>query len=207
MSDYQLLVLFLSAGAYLPLAIGGWFHPEEINVAAYSLWLMLSWMLLYSSFKQDFSGWSLPLGFVCGNTFMLGMAFRFGGYTFNLGPAEVIILYGLVGTVVVWVTVGKTTGRWNPRILFLGGVTADIISFYPQVKQYLGVQEAPTYWMILGWVMWIAGAAINVIFVERFFHKARLAKTMREKLAVLEESAFSIENGFFMIVTVCVMIV
>jgi hypothetical protein len=52
--------------------------------------------------------------------------------------------------------------------------------------------------------MWIAGAFINVVFVERLFRK--LFDKSKSILLSLEESAFSLENGLFMIITVMVMI-
>ena len=201
---YSWVVFFFSAGAYVPLAIGGWQHPEEINVASYSLWLILASILLYSSRAQDFAGWRMPLGFVLGNGSMLVLALCLGEYTFNLGPAETIVLYGLITTISIWVAVGQTTGKWDPRILFLGGVAADILSFYPQLKQYLEPHDAPTSWMLLGWGMWIIGAFVNVALVERMVQKLR--NKSKHPLLILEESAFSLENGLFMIVTVAVMI-
>lgn len=198
------VVFAFSAGAYIPLAIGGWQHPEEINVASYSLWLILASMLLYSSRAQDFAGWRMPLGFVLGNGSMLVLAFALGEYTFNLGTAETIVLYGLIATISAWVAVGQTTGKWNPRILFLGSVAADILSFYPQLKQYLEPHDEPTYWMLFGWSLWIVGAFINVALVERMCQK--LYTRAKHPLLVLEESAFSLENGLFMIITVAVMV-
>ena len=211
--DWNLAVLFLSAGAYVPLAIGGWVHPSEINIAAYSLWLVLSGMLLYSSHAQDFAGWRMPLGFFVGNLAMIVLALIRGGSTFNLGSAESVILYGIIATLSVWVAIGQSTGRWNPRILFIGGVSADILSFYPQIKQYLEPHEVPSDFMLLGWGMWIAGACINVIFVERLPFKLRMDRDSYQNLyhknksaaGIIEESLFSIENGLFMIATVLVM--
>ncbi|MFA6254305.1 MAG: hypothetical protein WC640_03635 [Candidatus Paceibacterota bacterium] len=207
------VVLAVSAGAYVPLAVGGWQHPEEINVASYSLWFILASMLLYSSRAQGFTGWRMPLGFVVGNGSMLMLGFCRREYTFNLGSAETMVLYGLIATTSTWVAVGQTTGKWNPRILFLGGVAADILSFYPQLKQYLMPHDAPTSWMIIGWCLWVLGASINVVLVEQLFTKLRMKKEAYEKLytkpkrplLIIEESMFSLENGLFMIVTVLVM--
>ncbi len=207
------IVLLLSAGAYIPLAIGGWHHPTEINTASYSLWLIISGMLLYSSHSQGFAGWRMPLGFFIGNGSLLTIGLSLGGYTFNLGPAETIALYGIIGTLSVWMTVGLTTKKWKPRILFLGGIAADVLSFYPQLKQYLLPHEPPTTWMILGWSLWVLGAFINIVLVEKLFKKITLTKTMNEKphertkktLLILEESAYSVENCLFMFITIIVM--
>lgn len=208
------IVFILGAGAYLPIAIGGWQHPAEVNIASYSIWLIISGMLLYSSHSQGFAGWRMPLGFFFGNGSLLVLGFTRGGYTFNLGPAETLALYGVIGTLSVWVAVGTMMKKWKPRILFLGGVTADILSFYPQLKQYLLPHEPPTDLMILGWCLWILMAFINIILVEEFFKKLMMTRAMYERhyekpkdaLLIAEESIFSIENGVFMIVTVLVMI-
>jgi hypothetical protein len=210
---WSLVVLLLSAGAYIPLAIGGYSHPTEINVASYSLWMIISGMFLYSSHSQGFAGWRMPLGFFIGNGSLLTLGLAHGGYTFNLGPAETIALYGIIGTISVWAAVGLTTKKWKPRILFLGGIIIDVLSFYPQLKQYLLPHESPTTWMILGWSLWVLGAFINIVLVEKLFKKLTMTKTMYEKsygktkkpLLVLEESAFSVENCLFMFITIIVM--
>jgi ABC-type uncharacterized transport system permease subunit len=156
----------------------------------------------------------MPLGFFFGNGSLLVLGFTRGGYTFNLGQAETIALYGVIGTLSLWVAVGTVTKKWKPRILFLGGVTADILSFYPQLKQYLLPHEPPTDLMISGWCLWILMAFINVFLVEEFYKKLTMPRTVYEQryeksksmLLIAEESIFSIENGVFMIVTVLVMV-
>lgn len=180
------MVFIFSAGAYIPLAIGGWLHPEEINVASYSLWLILASLLLYSSRAQNFAGWRMPLGFVIGNSLMICLAGAINIYTFNLGPSEMIVLYGIVGVIVV-ATIRWAQGHTGdvPRIIFLGSVVADILSFYPQIKQYLQPHDAPTNWMLLGWCMWILGAFINVAFVERVLQKIRVKKKSTSTLAYI----------------------
>jgi hypothetical protein len=196
-------VLLLSAGAYIPLGVGGWQHPSEINAASYGSWLILSAMLLYSSRSQGFAGWRMPLGFLIGNASLLVLGLLRECSTFNLGQAESIVLFGIIATLSIWVAVGGMTKTWNPRILFLGGIAADVFSFYPQLKQYLEPHEKPTEWMLLGWCMWILGAMINVAFVERL--PTKLYARTTPPLLALEESGFSLENGFFMLVTVLVM--
>lgn len=217
MSRYQKfwswIVLLFGAGAYVPLAVGSWNHPAELNVASYGLWFILTLMLLYSSWKQNFAGLRLLAGFCLGNFSMLILAFLVGGYTFNLGPAEAVVLYGMIATLSIWGAVGQVTGKWNPRILFTGGVAADILSFYPQLKQYLTPHDVPTTWMILGWSMWIAGALINVIMVEHLATKLCMSEVMYENryqkqkssLLIFEESAFSLENSLCMVITILVM--
>ena len=211
---WSLVVLLLSAGAYIPLAIGGWHHPSEINIASYSIWLIISAMLLYSSRLRGFAGWRMPLGFFIGNGSLLIIGLSLGGYTFNLGPTETIALYGVVGTISIWITIGTVTKKWNSRILFLGGIITDVLSFYPQLKQYLLPHDKPTNWLLLGWSLWILGSFINVVMVEKLFKNLFITKAAYESiykrkknpLLILEESAFSVENCVFMIVTVIVMI-
>lgn len=208
------VVFIFGVCANVPIAIGGWQHPIEINMASYSIWLIISGMLLYSSHSQGFAGWRMPLGFFFGNSSLLVLGFIRGGYTFNLGFAEIIALYGVIGTLSLWVAVGTVTKRWSPRILFLGGVTADILSFYPQLKQYLLPHEPPTNLMISGWCLWILMAFINIFLVEEFFKKLTMTKMVYERLyeksknalLIIEESIFSLENFIFMIATVFVMV-
>lgn len=212
-SVYAWIVFFISAGAYVPLAVGGWYHPSEINMAAYGIWMVLAGMFLYSSWKQEFAGVRMPLGFFVGNVLMLVFGFWVGGYTFNLGPAETMALYGVVGTLSLWTTIGALTSRWSSRLLYWGAIVADLLSFYPQWKQYLLPHDYPTTWMLVGWCCWIGGAAINVVFVEKLFKKLlmpeeeyeREYEKMKKPLLIWEESAFSLENCFFMTVTVFLM--
>lgn len=208
------IVFVVSAGAYLPIMWGGWHHPREINVASFSIWLIISSLLLYSTRDQGFAGWRLALAFFLGNGSLVVEGLLRGGYTFNLGPAEVVALYGVIMTLSIWVAVGTITKKWQPRILYLGGVSADILSFYPQLKQYLLPHESPTPWMIIGWCMFIASTAINVIMVEEMFKKlfmhaseyaAKYEKPKRP-LLILEESIFSLENCLFVAITVVVMV-
>lgn len=208
------IVFVVAAGAYLPIMWGGWHHPKEINVASFSIWLIISSLLLYSTRDQGFAGWRLALAFFIGNGSLVAEGLLRGGYTFNLGPAEVVALYGVITTLSVWVAVGTITKKWQPRILYLGGVTADVLSFYPQLKQYLLPHEPPTPWMIAGWCMFILSTAINVIMVEEMFKKlfmpaseyaAKYEKSKRP-LLIFEESIFSLENCLFVAITVIVMV-
>ena len=136
-----------------------------------------------------------------------------GGYTFNLGPTEIIIFYGIVTTLCVWVSVGMATEKWNPNILYFGGIFADVLSFYPQLKQYLLPHERPTVWMIIGWALFGLGSILNVFFVEHLQKKLLLCQADytsiygKEKnlLKIFEESAFSIENTVLISITILVM--
>ncbi|MBI5004498.1 hypothetical protein HZC00_05405 [Candidatus Kaiserbacteria bacterium] len=108
---------------------------------------------------------------------------------------------------------GGITGKWNPRILFLGSVMVDVLSFYPQVKQYLLPHDPPTNWLLLGWGMMLAGAIVNIVFVEGFFPKLWMSRTKywttfkknKNLSSIFEESALSLENSILMIGTIFVM--
>ncbi len=133
---------------------------------------------------------------------MLILGIWIGGYTFNLGAGETIALYGIVGTISVWTVVGQTTGKWSPRILYLGGILAEAFSYYPQWKQYLLPHDPPTRWMLYGWCISMVGVGINILLVERLLNKLLMAKgnyqihysKPKSLLSILEESAFSLEN-------------
>ncbi|MDD5251263.1 MAG: hypothetical protein PHT12_01345 [Patescibacteria group bacterium] len=207
------LVFVFSVGAYAPLAVGGWQHPREINVAAFAIWAFLAATFLYASKTQGFAGWRLPFGWLIGNVAMVILGLVRGGYTFNLGPAEYVALYGFTGTVGLWVLIGQLTGRWDARVLYLGSIASDIASFYPQIKQYVLPHEPPTTWMLVGWLMFLIGAAVNLLAVERFVAKLMAGASgyqarygVRKKVAsIFEESALSLENGAFILVTILVM--
>ena len=200
----------LSVGGYGALMIGGYEHPEEINILSFGLWLVLSVLILYSMRSEGFSGWRMPLGWLLGNAIMLVMAFVIGGYTFNLGDREAIGLVGLVTTLAVWVTVGTATRRWNPRILYLGSVMADALAFYPVMKQYILPHAPMTAWGIVGWVMFFLGAVINAFIVERFVFKLLMhpveytGRFQEEKrmLRIVEGSLLSLENVVLILVVV-----
>ncbi|MES2223482.1 MAG: hypothetical protein V4469_00955 [Patescibacteria group bacterium] len=160
-------------------------------------------MLLISSRAQGHAGWKLLTGFAIGNFSMLIFGFCLTGTTFNLGDAEKVVLYGLTTTIVTWVAWSGFKKKGNPRILFLGGIATDVLSYYPQVKQYLLPHDPPSLWLITGWSMWIAAAAITLFNVEKLFLKIKLAP--KDRLKFIEESAYTLENIFFMVVTVIIM--
>lgn len=212
-SKARYAVLLLVATAYATIGYGGWMHPAEVNVASYILWLTLASMLVYSSRAQGFDGEVLPLGFTFGNASMIILGIYQGGYTFNLGLSETIVLYGLIITAGFWIITGQATGSWNPRILFLGGVGSDILSFYPQLKQYLLPHEPPTIWLLCGWGLWLVATVVTILFIEELPRKLRMTKQEYQReytepksiVKILEASAFTLENGLFMLVTIVVM--
>lgn len=197
------LIFLLSFGAYLPLAIGGWQHPVEINTASYGLWLILALTFLYSSYCQGFAGWRLPLGFALGNSGMLIMAMIRGGTTFNLGPAEYVVLFGLTSIIALWVLVGQLTGKWSPRILFFGSIAVDLLSFYPQAKQYLLPHEPLSLLGFTGWGMWLLAAIVNLVMAEKFFTIWKNSPSKRWQ--TVESSLLSIEQIIFMIAMILIM--
>ncbi len=208
------IVFGFSAGGYMPVALGGMQHPREINMASYGIWTIISCMMLYSSYRERFAGWWMPLGFLAGNVTMIGLGFLMGGYTINLGPAEMVSIYGIVTVLSVWVAVGTVTKQWSNHILLLGTIATDIASFYPQLKQYLLPHERPTALLIIGWCLFASGAFVNFVFVERLFAKLGMSeasymqlygKNAKSILLILEESAFSVENCVLIIITIFVM--
>jgi hypothetical protein len=211
---WQWIVFAFSAGGYAPIVVGGFQHPREINMASYSIWAIVSIMMLYSSYRQKFAGWWMPLGFLVGNIAMLILGFILGGYTFNLGPAEMIGVYGIVTVLSVWVAVGTITKKWSNHILLVGTIITDIISFYPQLKQYLLPHDHPTNLMIIGWCCFAFGAFVNFMLVERLVSKLFMSdaeykehyNASKKLPLILEESTFSVENCALVIVTILLMI-
>jgi len=208
-------VFFISIGAYVPLLIGGWKHPVEINIPTYSLFAIITAMMFFSAKAQGFTGWRLPLGWFIGNISMIGIAFIFlKGWTFNLGPQEIIILYGLAVVFGAWITLAQIQNKWNPRILFLGAILIDIASFYPLVKQYLLPHEPPTAWMLAGWFLAMVGPVISMIFVEKIIAKLYTKKEkyrefyQKEKniVGIFEESGASMENAILYLITFFMML-
>jgi hypothetical protein len=202
---WQWFVFSLGAGGYVPLIIGGIAHPSEINIATYSLWFILCSMIAYSSWKQKFAGWFMPFGWVVGQFSIIATALCIGGYTFNLGAEEMIAFYGIIITLGIWGIIGGQTGKWNPRILFLGAVVADTLSFYPQIKQYLLPHSSPTIWLIIGWSMFIADIILNLIFIEKLPQKLTDNKP-KNTLQIIESSLLSIENLILLSVTLTLML-
>ena len=223
------VVFVLAISGYLPIAIGGWRHPVEINLASYSIWFIITGMMLYSQHSAGFAGWRMPFGFLFGNVALLTIGLVRRGSTFDLGPAEMIGLYGVIVlltvvlTVVVTVVIARLTKRAAmnaktkrlfARILYYGAIVTDIISYYPQFKQYLLPHELPSRLMILGWGLWILMGFANVIVVEGLIGKLltpkaayeRIYRTPKKVTLILEESAFSLENAVFIVAMTLVMI-
>jgi len=209
------IVFVICVGAYVPIVIGGIRHHGEINMAGWVLWAIISCMMLYSSHSEGFVGWRLALGFLVGNISMIILGLSVGGYTFNLGPAEMIGLYGIVTVLSFWVAVGTITKKWSNHILVVGTVATDLLSFYPQLKQYLLPHESPTALMLVGWSLFALGTFVNFVFVEQLFVKLTADEMTYRKLferknknllSIFEESAYSIENCAAVTITILVMI-
>lgn len=206
-TGWEYLVFFLGAGAYVPIMIGGWQHPAEINLATYSLWFILCSLIAYSSWKRRYAGWFMPLGWVFGQGMIITTAFLRGGYTFNLGQEEIIVFYGIIITLSLWGTLGQLTGKWDPRILYLGSILADMLSFYPQIKQYLLPHEPATIWLTLGWSIFIIDILVNLLLVEHLPEKLLASRAKpKEILHILEHSLLSIENLFFLTLSLVLML-
>ncbi|MES2203384.1 MAG: hypothetical protein V4474_03630 [Patescibacteria group bacterium] len=196
-------VFLITVGGNLPLAVGGWSHPSEINTASYSIWLIIASMLVYSSRAQGASV-RLPLGFVVGNVSMLVLAYIRGGSTFNLGAAESLALYGVIGTLCIWLGHGASTGRWSPKLMFYGAVFADVLSFYPQAKQYIEPHEPMTWLGISCFAMWLIASSIVVIKIDRMPQQLReilqrplSLQQLKLGCVVMEKSLFPLEQIVF----------
>lgn len=209
------LVFAVSIGAYVPLAIGEWHHPIEFNVASYSLWMLLNAASAYSLFVQKFSGWRMPLGWFLGDMFLILLAIALGGYTFNLGEYERVILYGIVGIFALWMSLGAVQKRWNPRILHLGNIVVFALTYYPIIKQYAHVHEPMTAWSLSGWALYLVGAGVNLFVAEQFFTKLwmqpDLFKNAFQKEKNLwdigEESLFSLVNTILIGVVIVLVVI
>jgi len=168
-------VIALSAGGYIPILIGGFIQPSEVNLATYELWTIIVSLMLYSSIQQK-QEWILPFAWAIGNISTIVILFAFPRkWMFNLGDAESVALYGIVIVVGTWATVGGITKHWNPRILFLGSVAVDVASFYPVIKQYLLPHALPTEFLLLGgrcsfWALsstWFLSMSLSAKLSER----------------------------------------
>jgi hypothetical protein len=208
------VVLVVTVGGYVPLVIGGLHHHSEINLAAYSLWAIAMAMAFGSAFYMKYDTWRLALGFFIGNVTMIILGLSVGGYTFNLGKSETLSLYTIVAALSIWGAIGTVTKKWNNRLLLFGAIASDVISFYPQLMQYLKPHERPTSMLLVGWTFWALGAAISFIFVEKFFTKLMMSKEeymrtfdkpSKNIASILEESAFSFENFALITITMWVM--
>lgn len=195
------VVFAITILAYVTVIAGAITHPSENNLATWIIWFFLASAFLYAQVKEGHSGWHMPLAWVVGNMFLVTISLVTGGYTFNLGPTESIALFGFTGAIAIWTAVGITTRTWSPRLLYWGAILADLASFYPLWKQYLGPHEPISTLGLFGWMCFFVGALINIVFVERCFHKLRIPqeqflreyKKEKRPLVILEESLLSIE--------------
>lgn len=197
---WQWTVFVITLASYVPIMVGGWQHPSEINLASYAVWIMMASMILYSSWDQGFLGFFLPLGFLIGNLVIVAFGLCLGGCTFNLGVGESFGLFGILGTLSVWIAYGNVTKKWSSRILYWGTIITDVISFYPQWKQYLLPHDKPTPWMLVGWFGCFLASAVNIMCVEGLFKKLG-----KDSHLPWEQSAFSIESCFLTMVTIILM--
>ncbi len=211
---WKWVVLTVTVGGFVPLVIGGYHHHSEINLAAFGLWTISMAMAFASSFYMGYDTWRLALGYLIGNVTMVVLGLSLGGYTFNLGTSETLSLYTLVTALSAWGAIGTITKRWNNRLLFFGAIASDILSFVPQLMQYLKPHERPTSLLFVGWTCWGLGAVVSFIFVEKFFTKLTMGekgyvvafdKPSKHIMQIFEESAFSFENVALIAITIWVM--
>lgn len=203
---------YVTALAYVPIFVGAIFEPEQLNLVAWFLWIILAGLFMWSSKAQGYWVWRMSLGYLVGNTAIISLALCQGGYTMNLGESEMITLVTLVTTIGYWAAHGLVTKKHSPAILYLGCIAADVLSVYPQVKQYWGPNDTP--WFALGgWLLFILGAAINLLLAEEFVKKLSMTRAEHfrvygaEKniLGIIQESALSLDQLFLVTITACVM--
>ena len=208
------VAVFVPVCGFVPLVIGGIHHHSEVNLAAYSLWTIAMAMAFGSAFYMRYDTWRLALGFLIGDAAMIILGLSVGGYTFNLGKSETLSLYTIVAALSIWGAVGTITRKWNNRLLLFGAIASDVVSFYPQLMQYLKPHERPTSMLLVGFALWALGAVISFIFVEKFFTKLTMSKEeymrtfnkpSKSIASILEESAFSFENFVLITITMVVM--
>ena len=198
------MVFLITVIAYAAIITGAILHPSENNLATWIIWMMLSSTFLYAQIKEGHAGWQMALGYLIGNVAMLFIAWFVGDYTFNLGPAESIALFGFIGAVVVWTIIGITTKKWDSRLLYFGSVLADLASFYPMWKQYITAHEAISTVGLIGWIGFFIGAFVNAVWVEHCVYKFMLSPSAyretygvkKRALRIVEESLLSLEVLF-----------
>jgi hypothetical protein len=171
-------------------------------------------MLLFSELWGRNPGWRISCAFVIGDIGLILLGLFHGGYTFNLGLSEIVVLYGIIITIGSFVTYGFITKRVEEYILYFGGVAVDLISFYPQAKQYLlPGHDRLSVMSLCGWIGWMIGITISIIFVEEFFRRLRMPAALyqevygeeKNRLKICSSSLFSVEQIFFMSAMVFVM--
>ena len=199
MAQAILIVLIMAGNMFIIAA--GWQHPEESNMASFMLWLIISTAYLFSSWKLKLP-LSLGVAFIIGNILLISCALLRGGYTFNLGPAEYIALFSVIIGITCWAAYGTIRKKWDARLLLLGTIAADVLSFYPQNKQYFGPNEAPSYLLFLGMGTWVFSMAFNIVFIDKFFQNMFDGKEKR--WSILLNSTVSIENFCLLLVTIWV---
>ena len=198
-------VFALTLLAYIPLGLGSWNKPAEFNMPSFLAWVLLAGQFLFATHSQGFDGWRMPFGYFIGNIGVVIVMLYRGGYTMNLTFTEHILFGGtiLVGT--IWFICYQRSKKSNPRILYFGNILVDMISFYPQIKQFAGVHDPVSLKTLLGWAMFLLIAVINVFVVERFMKKIAMKdreyefafNRKKRVMSILEESLFSIEQSIF----------
>jgi hypothetical protein len=204
-------VLLLTMAGNIPVGIGGILHPPELNLASFSIWLIISAMLLYSTVAQQLPGWHLPLGFVIGNASLVILGLSIDGSTFNLGETEAFGLYGIVITLCIYGCVAASNkyrghGKlWDPNIVFYGAILTDLVSFYPQAKQYLLPHDPMTWWGLAGYTMFLLASLLTAFWVEQMYRKLRMGpreylqtyKKEKRVWGIIKDSLFALEQVVF----------
>lgn len=169
---HQSVLIVAIALGNLMLILAGWNTPEEANLASYTLWLLISMSYTYGCIRMNESR-SLGYAFFFGNVFLIGFALLRGGWTFNLGLAESIGFISLTMVVGGWGTYGLIYGTWRGEWLLAGTIFTDVLSFYPQNKQYFGPNEPPSAFLFIGLSLFALSMLYNIVFIEKTVQKIR----------------------------------
>lgn len=186
--------VFFVTVAYLPIIIGGWIHPAEINIATYGLWTMLFILYGYSSWKLKKPDLPLVLCCIVGDLLVTVLGLAAGG-AFVLGKVEGVGIIGLALTVGSFLVYGMIR-KLDDRIIAWGVIVTDVVSFYPMAKQYLWMKHEPmSAFGLAGWWCFLLGALAMLFGSQRFVEKI---VTRSSRLpATLEQSALALEQVLF----------
>ena len=198
---YKALIFYIMIGNLL-LMIAGWKHPEEANIASYVMRLFISSTYTFSCWWLK-SSMALGYAFIIGNIFLLSTTLIRGGHTINIGAVETIGLFSILISMLIFSTYGAITKKWDGRILLCGTITSDVLSFYPQYKQYLDPNDPPSYFLLLGLLVWALAMLHNIVLVQKTVQRIRLGNEKVSK--VLLDAAISVENFVLLLLAIYIM--
>ena len=198
---HQKILITLIAFGNLMLVLAGWQNPYEANMASYILWLLISCSYTYGCLKIKESP-SLGYAFFWGNVLLITFALLRGGWTFNLGLAEAVAFLSLGTVVSAWTTYGLIKKKWKYEWLLMGTIFTDVLSFYPQNKQFFGPNEAPSMFLFMGLGLFALSMLYNLAFIEQTIQKIKAGEPLTR---VILTSGIATENLILLCVTMYVM--